>query len=114
IPVFLLIHGAFHGAWCWTKTINELQNRGYEAHAIDLPGQGDDQAPNRKVTLEAMADRIVTKLEQLSGAVVLVGHSLGGMAISAAAEKTPERIRILIYVCAFLPRSGESLLALGE
>jgi len=107
---FVLVHGAFHGAWCWRKTIAELEKRGHQAQAIDLPGQGDDRTPLSEVTLESMADRIVATLNRLTGRAVLVGHSAGGMAISAAAEKAPERLEALIYVCAFLPRAGESLL----
>src|SRR5262245_45934550 len=109
---FVLVHGAFHGAWCWRKTVKELEKRGHQAQVIDLPGQGDDTTPLCDVTLESMADRIVTALEHSMGRAVLVGHSLGGMAISAAAEKASERVEALIYVCAFLPRNGESLLAI--
>ena len=42
---FLLVHGAFHGAWCWRKTVAELERRGHRAKAIDLPGQGEDRTP---------------------------------------------------------------------
>ena len=109
---FLLIHGAFHGAWCWHKAIPELEQRGHHAQAIDLPGQGQDQTPLAKVTLDTMVDRIVAALADLPEPVVLVGHSLGGMAISAAAEKAPERIKTLVFLAAFLPRDGEALLAI--
>jgi pimeloyl-ACP methyl ester carboxylesterase len=109
---FLLIHGAFHGAWCWHKAIPELAKRGHDAQAIDLPGQGQDQTPLAKVTLDTMVDRIVAALADLPEPVVLVGHSLGGMAISAAAEKAPERIKTLVFLAAFLPRDGEALLAI--
>src|SRR5262245_27302156 len=81
---FVLVHGAFHGAWCWRKTVAELEKRGHQAQAIDLPGQGDDTTPLSKVTLESMADHIVATLDGLPGRAVLVGHSAGGMAISAA------------------------------
>ena len=110
---FVLIHGAFHGAWCWRKTVTKLEKCGHQAQAIDLPGQGDDATPLSKVTLESMADRIVTALERSSDRAVLVGHSFGGMAISAAAEKASERLKALIYVCAFLPREGESQRAIA-
>jgi pimeloyl-ACP methyl ester carboxylesterase len=111
---FLLIHGAWHGAWCWRNTVRELEKRGRKALAIDLPGQGDDQTPLAAVTLDVMADRIVAALRELSTPVVLVGHSLGGMVISAAAEKAPEQIDRLLYLCAFLPRNGESVLSLEQ
>jgi pimeloyl-ACP methyl ester carboxylesterase len=109
---FLLIHGAWHGAWCWHMVIPELEKRGHRAKAIDLPGQGQDQTPLTKVTLDTMADWIVATLTELPGPVVLVGHSLAGMAISAAAEKAPDRIKTLVFLTAFLPRDGESLLAI--
>jgi pimeloyl-ACP methyl ester carboxylesterase len=109
---FLLIHGAFHGAWCWHKAIPELAKRGHDAQAIDLPGQGQDQTPLAEVTLDTMVDRVVAALADLPGPVVLVGHSLGGMVISAAAEKAPERIKTLVFLAAFLPRDGEALLAI--
>src|SRR3984893_17159905 len=88
---FLLIHGAFHGAWCWHKAIPELEKHGNRAQAIDLPGQGQDQTPLGNVTLDTMVDRIVTALTTLAGPVGLVGHSLAGMVISATAEKAPDR-----------------------
>jgi|SRR6266545_3562799 len=109
---FLLIHGAFHGAWCWHKAIPELERRGHSAQAIDLPGQGQDQTPLGTVTLDTMVDRIVTALTELAEPVVLVGHSLAGMVISATAEKAPGRIKTLVFLSAFLPRDGESLLAM--
>jgi pimeloyl-ACP methyl ester carboxylesterase len=109
---FLLIHGAFHGAWCWHKAIPELEKRGHRARAIDLPGQGQDQTPLGNVMLDTMVDRIVTALTEMAGPVVLVGHSLAGMVISATAEKAPDRIKTLVFLSAFLPRDGESLLAM--
>src|SRR5262245_17618024 len=105
---FLLVHGGFHGAWCWRNTVAALEKRGHRAKAIDLPGQGDDTTPLSQVTLDSMADRIVATVNSF-GRTVLVGHSAGGMAISAAAEKAPELLEMLIYVCGFLPRDGESI-----
>ena len=111
---FLLVHGAFHGAWCWHKTVPELEKRGHRATAIDLPGQGQDQTPLAQVTLGTMVERVASALSGLPEPVVLVGHSLGGMPISAVAEKVPERVKTLVYLTAFLPRDGESLLAIED
>src|SRR3984957_20640358 len=77
---FLLVHGAFHGAWCWRKTVAELEKRGHRAKAIDLPGQGEDRTPLKEVTLDTMVDKIIAEMADLPGKVVLVGHSLGGIA----------------------------------
>jgi pimeloyl-ACP methyl ester carboxylesterase len=60
-----------------------------------------------------MVDRILTALTEIGAPVVLVGHPMAGMVISATAEKAPDRIKRLVFLCAFLPRDGESLLALG-
>src|SRR5579872_3820021 len=107
---FLLVHGAFHGAWCWRKTVAELAKRGHRAKAIDLPGQGEDRTPLKEVTLDTMVDKIIAEMMDLPGKVVLVGHSLGGIPITATGEKVPERIMALVYLSAFLPRDGEALL----
>ena len=59
---FLLVHGAFHGAWCWQKLVAELEKRGHRAKAIDLPGQGADQTPLKEVTLDTMVDKIIAEM----------------------------------------------------
>jgi pimeloyl-ACP methyl ester carboxylesterase len=111
---FVLVHGAWHGAWCWKKVVPELTRRGHTVAAPDLPGLGDDRTPAGGVTLEDYAKRIAMVLDAQPERSVLVGHSMGGIAISAAAELRPEKILRLVYLCAFLPRDGESLLMLEE
>lgn len=111
---YLLIHGAWHGAWCWDDTAAALRRRGHAVTAIDLPSHGNDNAPAATVTLDSYVARIGEALAAAKGQVILVGHSMGGMAISAAAEAFPEKIARLVYVTAFLPRDGESLSRLEE
>jgi len=82
-----------------------------EVLAIDLPGHGADHTPPAEVGLEEYAARISEVLAQ-TGPALLVGHSMGGMAISAAAEQSPDLVRKLVYVAAFLPRDGQSLVDL--
>jgi pimeloyl-ACP methyl ester carboxylesterase len=82
--------------------------------APDLPGHGSDKSPVSEVSLRAYADRVVKVLEAQSEPVVLVGHSMGGIVISQAAEYRPERVKTLVYVCAFLLRDGESLLQIAQ
>src|SRR3954465_8151829 len=106
---FLLVHGAFHGAWCWEPFVAELEARGHAAATPDLPGAGDDATPVAEVTLDAYARRICDALAAESDPVVLVGHSMGGMAIAQAAARCPEKIARLVYVAAFLPADGPSL-----
>lgn len=109
---FLLIHGAWHGAWCWDKTAAALREAGHDVTAIDLPSHGDDPTPAAEVTVDSYVDRICGALAAIDGQAVVVGHSMGGIAITAAAEACPEKISKLVYLTAFLPKNGESLLAL--
>ncbi|MDJ0822254.1 MAG: alpha/beta fold hydrolase [Paracoccaceae bacterium] len=106
---FLLIHGAGHGTWCWTKTIPALQALGHDALAIDLPSHGDDPTPVGEVTLEAYGAAITEALARLDGPAIVVGHSMGGYAITQAAEMDPSRITRLVYLCAYTPWPGLSL-----
>ncbi|MGJ8583711.1 MAG: alpha/beta fold hydrolase [Marinosulfonomonas sp.] len=103
---FLLIHGASHGAWCWREMLPLLNAGGHTARAIDLPSHGDDPTPVNDVTLDLYADAILAAIDT---PVVLVGHSMAGYAISAAALKAPELMEKMIYVCAYLPKTGETL-----
>lgn len=75
-PAVLLVHGGFHGAWCWRKLVPSLGDQGVRAEAIELPF---DTFDNDVRTLENAIDR----LRQSAGAVVVVGHSLGGLHITA-------------------------------
>jgi pimeloyl-ACP methyl ester carboxylesterase len=107
---FLLIHGAMGGAWCWERVIPGLEAAGHRASAIDLPGQGADTTPLAEITLYRYADAVCEALNRLEGPVLLTGHSMGGMVITQAASQCPERLAGLIYVAAFLPKPGESLI----
>jgi pimeloyl-ACP methyl ester carboxylesterase len=108
---FLLVHGSCHGAWCWRDTIPALAVRGHEARAIDLPAHGCDPTPPAEASLDAYAAAIARALEAETEPVVLVGHSAGGISISMAAERVPDRIRRLVYLCAYALEDGESLAA---
>jgi pimeloyl-ACP methyl ester carboxylesterase len=110
MSTYLLIHGAWHGGWCWRNVVPLLEAAGHTALAPDLPGHGDDTTPTASVTLKSYTDRISAIAVAQPEPVILVGHSMGGMAITQAAENCPEKIRSLVYMCAFLPRSGDSLL----
>jgi pimeloyl-ACP methyl ester carboxylesterase len=112
---FVLVHGAFHGAWCWEPLVAELSGTyGHAVTTFDLPGHGDDQTPVAEVTLDAYAQRICDALAEEPEPAVLVGHSMGGVAVTQAAARCPERIARLIYVAAFLPGDGQSLVDLTK
>jgi pimeloyl-ACP methyl ester carboxylesterase len=112
MAAYLLIHGAWHGAWCWDRLVASLREAGHQVRAIDLPGMGEDHTPPKEVTMQTWTDRVVQELATFATPAVLVGHSMGGMVITAAADAAPERVSRLVYVCAFLPQDGESLVSL--
>jgi pimeloyl-ACP methyl ester carboxylesterase len=108
----VLVHGAWHGAWCFDRVVPLLRDAGTDAVAVDLPGHGDDSGP-----LGEYADdvaRVVAALDALDGDVVLLGHSYGGSVITQAGAHPS--VRHLVYLCAFALTEGESCMsaATGE
>jgi pimeloyl-ACP methyl ester carboxylesterase len=111
---FVLVHGAFGGAWSWEPVTGPLEALGHSVETLDLPGGGDDRTPVEEITLEACADRVCTVLAQGPEPAVLVGYSMGGVVVTQAAADCPERVASLIFVAAFMPSSGQSLLDLSR
>jgi pimeloyl-ACP methyl ester carboxylesterase len=110
MSTFLLIHGAWHGGWCWRKVVPLLEAKGHKVLAPDLPGHGNDPTPAPGVTLQSYVDRICELAGAQSSSAILVGHSMGGIAITQAAENCPSKVAALVYLCAFLPRNADSLM----
>ena len=106
---FLLVHGAMGGAWVWTRVIPGLEAAGHTADAIDLPGQGADETPLAEITLYRYAEAVCDALAAGPPAI-LTGHSMGGMAVTQAAARRPELVERLVYVSAFCPQPGQSLI----
>jgi pimeloyl-ACP methyl ester carboxylesterase len=104
-PSFVLVHGAWHGAWCWERLVPELERRGARAIAVELPGDDPDAglADYRDCVLAAIPD---------AEDVVLVGHSLGGVTVPLVAAARP--LRALVLLCALVPQPGLSLSELSE
>ncbi|HKV55480.1 MAG TPA: alpha/beta fold hydrolase [Candidatus Binataceae bacterium] len=101
---FVLIHGAWHGGWCWAGVSRQLEINGDRAYAMDLPGRGDKPLEHTKVTREVWVDSVVRFIEERGlRNVVLAGHSLGGLTITGVALKIPERIKRIVYVTAVVP-----------
>jgi pimeloyl-ACP methyl ester carboxylesterase len=109
----VLVHGAFGRAAMWDRVLPGLREAGHDVEAIDLPGQGEDDTPVAEVTLDRYAQRVCQALAD-GPPTVLVGHSMGGMVITQAAASCPEHVERLIYVAAFLPADGESLIDLTQ
>jgi pimeloyl-ACP methyl ester carboxylesterase len=114
MTTFVLIHGAWHGAWCWEKVVPLLEKAGHKVEAPDLPGHGKDRTPISEVSLQTYADSVCGILDAQSEPVVLVGHSMGGVVITQAAEYRAARVRTLVYLTAFLLRNGETLIQVAQ
>jgi pimeloyl-ACP methyl ester carboxylesterase len=109
LATYLLVHGSWHGGWCWEKVIPLLEQAGHLVFAPDLPGHGQDKTPLKSITLASYVNCIARLLLTCREKVILVGHSMAGMVISQVAEYMPNKIQMLVYLTAFLPQHGESL-----
>ena len=109
---FVLVHGAWHGGWCWAKLARLLRDAGHEVYTPTLTGLGERAHLARpEVDLETHIQDVVAVLEaEELRQVTLVGHSYGGMVISGVAARTSGRIGHLVYLDAFVPEAGKSLL----
>jgi pimeloyl-ACP methyl ester carboxylesterase len=108
VATFVLVHGASHGGWCWEKVKPLLEADGHRVCAPDLPGMGKDDTPPANVTLADNVEKLSRLLDKMEEPVVLVGHSLGGITISALAEARRRKLKALVYLCAILPQSGKT------
>ncbi len=100
----VLVHGAWHGAWCWERLTPLLDAAGIPSIAVDLPGHGDDTGP--LTDMHGDADRVRAVLDGVDGDVVLVGHSYGGIVITDAG--THPKVRHLVYIAALAIDAGET------
>jgi pimeloyl-ACP methyl ester carboxylesterase len=105
---FVLVHGAWHGAWCWAKLVPLLREQGHLVTAVDLPGRWQSSGQMANIRAAEFAETVGQVVRSSPWPVVLVGHSLGGVSISLAAEQHPDRIRCLVYLAAFLVPPGQT------
>jgi pimeloyl-ACP methyl ester carboxylesterase len=107
---FVLIHGAWHGGWCW-RLVRPLL-KGHQVFTPSLTGLGERKhLAHPGIDLDTHIEDVVSLLEMEDlKDVVLVGHSYGGMVVTGAADRTHARIRRLVYLDAFVPESGKCLL----
>jgi pimeloyl-ACP methyl ester carboxylesterase len=112
MATFLLVHGAWHGGWCWRHVAAALRGAGHEVYAPSLTGLGERRhLASRAIDLDTHVQDIVSILEMEDlPQVVLVGHSYGGMVVTGVADRQPQRIRRLVYLDAFVPEDGKCLL----
>lgn len=113
--IFVLVHGAWHGGWCWDLVRHGLEQRGHKIFTPTLTGLGSrvsEMGPD--VGLRTHIDDVVELLETGDlRDVILVGHSYGGMVITGAADRASERIRHMVYLDAALPEDGQSMVSYG-
>lgn len=105
----MLVHGSWHGGWCFEAVKALLEEAGHEVIAPDLPGMGGDEATLRAVTLQGWADFVSALCRGASQKpVILAGHSRGGLVVSQTAENDPDAIDALVYICAMMLPDGMS------
>ena len=111
MATFVLVHGAWHGSWCWQRVRTALQKLGHEVFTPTLTGIGErSHLLARSVDLETQISDVLNLIrwEELDD-FVLCGHSYGGMVVTGVADRIPQRLRSLVYLDAFVPEDGESL-----
>lgn len=111
---FILIHGAWHAGWCWEKVTALLLQQGHQVIVPDLPGHGENQKTHSAVKFQDYIDCIKECVDRCVQPPVLVGHSFSGMLLTQYAANYPGTFKKMIYVSAYVPLSGESMLSISE
>jgi pimeloyl-ACP methyl ester carboxylesterase len=112
--VFVLVHGAWHGGWCWRRVADNLRARGHVVYTPTLTGLADrSHLMSSSVTLRTHADDVINLIrwERLEN-VCLVGHSYGGFVTSLVAEEIGDKLSSFVFLDAFAPEDGEDRLAM--
>jgi pimeloyl-ACP methyl ester carboxylesterase len=108
---FVLVHGAWHGGWCWRRVADLLETKGHKVFVPTMTGLGErSHLLDAKVNLATHITDIVNviKWEGLSD-IILVGHSYGGVIINGVAEQAGDKISSIVFLDAFVPENGDSL-----
>ena len=109
----VLVHGAWSDATAWQAVVPLLKAQGHEVIAVNLPGHGNDATSFAGIGLQSYVDAVKNAIGDRKN-VILAGHSMAGIVISQVAEEIPGQIKELIYLAAYLPQNGESLLSLAK
>ena len=106
MSTYVLIHGSWHGAWCWYKIAPRLEAAGQDVIVPDMPGHGRDWRAPGRITVQDNIDAVLNILDTVSEPVVLVVHSRNGMIVAQVAEARPEKIRSIVFLGSLLPPIG--------
>jgi pimeloyl-ACP methyl ester carboxylesterase len=113
---FVLVHGTWHGGWCWRRVVDALESKGHKVYAESLTGLGDrSHLLTRDVNLTTHVNDVVNliKWDDLKD-IVLVGHSSAGFVITQAAEQIGPSVASIVYLDAFVPQPGDNLISLAN
>jgi pimeloyl-ACP methyl ester carboxylesterase len=110
---FVLVHGAWQGAYVWQFVKAGLEKQGQKVIEVELPAHGKDTTAAANVSMDVYREKVIAAINAANTKVILVGHSMGGMVVSAVAESIPDKIEKLIYIAAFVPVSGQRLIDLA-
>jgi pimeloyl-ACP methyl ester carboxylesterase len=114
MATYLLVHGSWHGAWCWEEVIPLLKNKNHQVFAPDLPGHGNNPAPLKGINFNSYVACLSQLMDAIQEPIILVGHSMAGLPISQVAQQYPTKIRELVFLAGFLPQDGESLISIAQ
>jgi pimeloyl-ACP methyl ester carboxylesterase len=109
----ILVHGAWSDASAWQQVKPILEAHGHEVIAVNLPGHGTDTTSFAIISFQSYVDMVKKAIGDRKN-VILVGHSMAGLVISQVAEEIPAQIKKLVYLGAYFPKTGESLLSLAK
>jgi pimeloyl-ACP methyl ester carboxylesterase len=107
---YVLVHGAWMGSAGWGPVADRLRDEGAEVRTLDLPAHGGDVTAPSAATLGGYVDRVSAELDAAGSRVILVAHSMGGVVISQAADRKPDQVESVVYIAAYVPVNGKSLL----
>ena len=114
MATYVLIAGAWHGSWCWSEIVPLLKAAGHQVLTPDLLGMTVGEQTVMEEPVLQWADQIAEVVRAQDDPVILVGHSRAGIVISEVAERVPDRVKLLVYLCAFLLKDGETLNGISQ
>jgi len=109
MKTYVLLHGAWHGSWCWNKVIPLLRTKGDTVITPDIPWTFDNLYPNRSIDMNLFAAQLCELIVDLNVQVILVGHSMAGLLSSIIISKIPDHISSAFYICGFIPAHGQCI-----